>query len=105
MEPIIINIEKAFDCGEVDIAHAIDTMARFLQTVSETGELKPELVNIEKFSFKNDHVDDIVDQLGMELEVCDAIKRICNKILIAVERREISIEKAIAGLNELINRK
>ena len=104
MNPIVIDVEKSFENGEVDVAHAIDTMARFLRTVTETGELKSDLVDIEKFSCENDHVEDIVDQLGMELAVCGAIKQICNKILVAVERRETSNEKAIDGLNELINR-
>ena len=105
MSSITINLDETFENGEVDISHAIDTMLRFLKHISETGEVNADKVDIERFAFKNDQVQDTVDQLGMELAVCAAIKRICNKIIIAVQNRETSNEKMITSLNELINRK
>jgi hypothetical protein len=104
IKPIVIDIEKAFDYGEVDNAHAIETIGSFLKSIVETNEITSNYVHIEKFAFKNDAAEDTVCQLQMELVICEAIKRIVNKINIAVENRETANKRMIAVLNEFINR-
>lgn len=104
MNTITIDLDEMFENGEMDDAHAVESIGNFLKDIVKTGEVDNVKLHIIKLLGRNVDVctiDDVKSTSQMQESIVDSIIRICNRIKKQAEDKRVYLSNVIASLEHI----